>query len=152
MIPWARIAYGVVLLAVPNPVLHLASGQTATARERAVTRFLGLRLLAQGAATAVAPDAASLALSAEVDFVHAATMVAWAAVDRRSRRLTLLSGATAALFGAADAVHARRAPAEPPCPGATGELLPTLVHLRHQVAARISRYTLPRTVRARWET
>ncbi|OBG19856.1 hypothetical protein [Mycobacterium sp. 852002-51057_SCH5723018] len=152
MISWARIGYGAALLAVPNPVLHLASGQAATARERAVTRFLGLRLLTQGAVTAVAPDAATLAVSAETDFVHAATMLAWAAVDRRSRRLTLLSGVLAALFGAVDAMRARRAPTEPPCPTRTGELLPTLVSLRHRAAAQVARHTLPDAVRAGWQT
>jgi hypothetical protein len=148
MIPWVRIGYGVVLLAVPNRVLHLVSGQAATARERAVTRFLGLRLLTQGAVTAVAPDAATLAVSAETDFVHAATMLAWAAVDRRSRRLTLLSGAVAALFGAADVVQARRAPSEPPRPAGTDDLLPALVRLRHRAATGIVRHTLPGAVRA----
>ncbi|WP_142281368.1 hypothetical protein [Mycobacterium palustre] len=143
-----RIGYGVVLLAVPDPVLHLVSGQVATVRGRAVTRFLGLRLLAQGAVTAVAPDAATLAVSAETDLVHAATMLAWAAVDRRSRRLTLFSGALAALFGAADVVQARRAPSEPPRAAGTGDLLPTLVRLRHRAATHIVRHTLPGGVRA----
>jgi hypothetical protein len=151
MIPWARIGYGVALLAVPNSVLRLASGQAASAasaRERAVTRFLGLRLLTQGAVTAVAPDAATLAVSAETDIVHAATMLAWAVFDRRSRRLTLLSAALAALFGAADTVQARRAPSEPPCPAGSGDVLPTLVRLRRRAATRIVRHTVPGAVRA----
>ncbi len=145
MMSWARIAYGMVLLAVPNPVLRLASGQAATARERAVTRILGARLLTQGAVTAVRPDAVSLALGAETDFVHAATMLAWAAVDRGSRRLTLLNAATAGLLGAAGAVQALRAPAVPPVPA--DDAVATLIRLRHQAAVAVARRTLPRAVR-----
>jgi hypothetical protein len=144
MTEWARIAYGLVLLAVPNRVLRLASDVHPTARERAVTRVLGARLLVQGAVTVVRPDAVTLALGAETDFVHAATMLAWAVVDRRARRLTVLSAATAALFGAAGAVQATHAPAPAPQAGSLGALL----RLRHQVAVLVARRTLPRAVNA----
>ncbi|MCV7089506.1 hypothetical protein [Mycobacterium interjectum] len=66
MIAWARIGYGIALLAIPSPLLRLVTRQPATARERAVTRILGARLLAQAAATDVRPDAVSVALGAEV--------------------------------------------------------------------------------------
>jgi hypothetical protein len=147
MIAWARIACGTLLLAVPDPVLRVASGQAATARERAVTRVLGLRLLAQGAVTAVEPDVVTLAVSAETDFVHAATMLAWAAVDRGSRRLTLLSAASAGLFGVAGATEALRAPAV--SPGRSGDPLAALLRLRRRAATWVARRSLPGVVRAR---
>lgn len=150
MIAWARIAYGIVLLAIPSPLLRLVTDQPATARERAVTRVLGARLLAQAATTDVRPDAVSVALGAEVDFVHAVTMLAWAAVDRGSRRLTLFSAATASLFAVAGAAQARRTPAVADAP--TGDALATLVRLRHKAAEAVARYTLPGDVRAALKT
>lgn len=146
MIVWARIVYGTVLLALPNPVLRRVTGQPVTARERAVTRVLGARLLAQAAVTDVRPDAVSVALGAEVDFVHAVSMLCWAAVDRGSRRLTLLSAATAGLFAVAGAAQARRTPAAPSSP--TDDALTPLVRLRGQVAASVTRHTLPGVARA----
>ncbi|OBH04154.1 MULTISPECIES: hypothetical protein [unclassified Mycobacterium] len=150
MTAWARIVYGLALLAAPTPLLRLASGKTATTRERAVTRVLGARLLTQAAVTDIRPDAVSVALGAEVDFVHAATMLLWAAVDRGSRRLTLLSAATAGLFAVAGAAQARRTPAV--ADGPTGDALATLVRLRHRIAEAVARYTMPGDVRAALKT
>ena len=150
MMAWARIVYGLVLLAAPPPLLRLASGKPATTRERAVTRVLGARLLTQAAVTDIRPDAVSVALGAEVDFVHAATMLVWAAVDRGTRRLTLLSAATAGLFAVAGAAQARRTPAV--ADGPTGDALATLVRLRHSIAEAVARYTMPRDVRAALKT
>ncbi|MCV7379911.1 hypothetical protein BST11_15125 [Mycobacterium alsense] len=144
MTAWARIVYGAVLLALPARALRLITDRI-TARERAVTRILGARLLAQAAATDVRPDAVSLALGAEVDLVHSATMLAWAAVDGGSRRLTLLSAAVAGLFAAAGAADARRAD---PGPSQTDDALGALARLRHRVAAPITRHTLPGAARA----
>lgn len=146
MTTWARIVYGMVLLAVPSPVLRLVTGQAATTRERAVTRILGARLLAQAAVTDVRPDAVSVALGAEVDLVHSATMLVWAAVDRRSRRLTLASAAIAGMFAVAGAAQARRTPGIPPSPG--DDALAALVGLRHRIASLFARYTLPGPARA----
>lgn len=144
MTAWVRIVYGTVLLAVPNPVLRLVTGQAATTRERALTRILGARLLTQAAVTDFHPDAASLALGAQVDFVHAATMLGWAAVDRRSRRLTLLSTGIAGLFAVAGAADARRAPAV----AQADDALAPLVRLRRRVATSVTRRTLPGAARA----
>jgi hypothetical protein len=145
MTAWARVVYGLVLVAIPNRLLHMTSGQRATPRERALTRVLGARLLAQAAVTDVRPDAVSVALGAEVDLVHAASMLIWAVVDRQSRRLTLMSAALAGLFAAAGAAQARRTPTVAP---PTEALLNPLVRLRHRVAVAVARYTLPRAVRA----
>ncbi|SPM27226.1 hypothetical protein [Mycobacterium terramassiliense] len=150
MIVWARVGYGIALLVLPSPLLRLVTGQPATAREQALTRVLGARLLAQAAVTDVRPDAVSVALGAEVDFVHAVSMLAWAAVDRGSRRLTLLSAATAGLFAAAGAAQARRTPAV--AHARTGDALATLVRLRRRIAESVARYTLPRSVRAALKT
>jgi len=147
VIALARVVYGLSLVAAPNPLLHMISGQRATPRERALTRVLGARLLAQGAVTDVRPDAVSVALGAEVDLVHAASMLVWAAVDRQSRRLTLMSAALAGLFAAAGAAQARRTPAVA-APSETGRLLNVLIRLRHRAAVAVARYTLPRAVRA----
>jgi hypothetical protein len=150
MTAWARTVYGLVLLAAPSSLLRLASGKPATSRERAVTRVLGARLLTQAAVTDIRPDAVSVALGAEVDFVHAITMLGWAAVDRGARRLTLLSAALAGLFTVAGAAQARRAPSVADAP--TGDALATLVRLRHRVAEAVARYTLPGDVRAALKT
>jgi hypothetical protein len=150
MIAWARIVYGTVLVALPDPVLRLVTSQQVTTRERVVTRILGARLLAQAAVTDVRPDAVSVALGAEIDFVHTLSMLAWTAVDRGSRRLTLLSAAIAGLFAVGGAVQARRMPAQaiPAAPAPTNDALAGLVRLRHQVAVAVARYTLPGAVRA----
>ncbi len=150
MTAWARTVYGLLLLAEPSSLLRLASRKPATSRERAVTRILGARLLTQAAATDIRPDAVSVALGAEVDFVHAITMLGWAAVDRSARRLTLLSAAIAGLFAVAGATQARRTPAVADAP--TGDVLATLVRLRHRVAEWVARYTLPGFVRAALRT
>jgi hypothetical protein len=148
MIVWARIAYGVVLLVLPNPVLRAVTRKSTTARERALARVLGARLLAQAAVTDIRPDAVSVALGAETDFVHALSMLAWAVVDRGSRGLTLLSAAVAGLFAAAGAAQARRTPAHASAPAGADGPLDTLVGLRRQAAAAVARHTLPAGVRA----
>ncbi|MCV7031892.1 hypothetical protein [Mycobacterium sherrisii] len=146
MIGWARIGYGVLLLALPDHVLRLVSPRV-SARERIATRILGGRLLAQAAATDIRPTAVTVALGAEVDLVHAISMLVWAVVDRESRRLTLLSATLAALFAAVGAAQARRTP--PPSHARRADALETLVRLRHRVAAAVVRRTMPSPVRAR---
>lgn len=142
----ARTVYGLLLLLAPKPLLHWVSGDQASERERTLTRVLGARLLTQAVVTDVRPDAVSVALGAEVDLVHAISMIVWSVVDRGSRRLTLISAAVAGLFAAAGMAQARRTPAVA-APSETGQLLNTLVRFRHQAAAAVSQYTLPRAVR-----
>jgi hypothetical protein len=74
-------------------------------------------------------------------------MLAWAIVDRGSRRLTLLSAVTAGLFAAAGAAQARRTPAHAPVSARIGDPLDTLVRFRHQAAVTVARHTLPGAVR-----
>ena len=142
----ARVVYGLLLVIAPKRLLHKVSGQRTTTRERALTRVLGARLLLQAAVTDVRPDAVSVALGAETDLVHAASMLVWAVVDRRSRRLTLMSAVLAGVFAAAGAAQARRLPAAAPSPEG-GPRLNGLLGLRHRAAVTVAQYTLPRAVR-----
>jgi hypothetical protein len=143
---WARAGYGLLLLAVPGPLLRLASGRSPSTRLQAVARILGARQLIQAAVIAVGPDAACLAVSAEADLVHVASMLAWSAFRSPSRRLALLSGAVAGLFAAADIAGVRRAQALPFMRVQAGDPLAKLVRIRDRAAASVARRTLP----ARW--
>ncbi|OBK32305.1 hypothetical protein A5658_16485 [Mycobacterium sp. 1245111.1] len=142
----ARTVYGLLLLVAPNSLLHRVSGDRASKRERRLTRVLGARLLTQAAVTDIRPDAVSVALGAEVDLVHAISMIVWSVVDRSSRRLTLISAALAGLFAAAGTAQARRTPAVA-SPSESSQLLNLLVRFRHQAAVAVSQYTLPRALR-----
>ncbi len=146
-----RLIFGLVLLAVPDPVLRFIAGRPATSRVRAAARILGLRELVQAAVTGFKPDAACLVAGAETDSIHAATMLAVAVFDSRSRRLVLGSAATASLFAAVGVVRARRAPAVSPGLAHTGHLVGTLIDLRHQAAATVIRRTLPGSLLSEFE-
>jgi hypothetical protein len=110
-----RGAYGVVLCCAPGLLIRLASGQPADSRARAVARLLGARHLAQAALTTARPSPEILALGAEVDLLHAASMLALATADAPRRRLGLTDGLVAAAFAADGLVAARRGggPARP---------------------------------------
>lgn len=110
-----RGAYGVALCCVPGPLIRLASGQPGDSRARAVARLLGARHLAQAALTAARPSREILVLGAEVDLLHAASMLALAMEDAPRRRLGLTDGLVAAAFAADGLVAARRygGPARP---------------------------------------
>jgi hypothetical protein len=101
--------YGTLLLAVPAPALRLASGRPASRRLLAVAHVLGARQLMQAAVTAVEPDAACLAVGAEIDLAHAISMLVWGALAGRSRRIALVDATLAGLFAVAGADGARRA-------------------------------------------
>jgi hypothetical protein len=145
MMGWARAAYGIMLLVVPGLLLRLASGVPATPRGRAVARILAVRQLTQAALTAVQPDAACLAVGAQTDVAHGVSMLAWAALNRPSRRVALLNASVAALFAAGGVAAARRAA---PTPVRAGDRLAKLVDRRDRAAASLARRTLPRMVRA----
>jgi hypothetical protein len=105
-----RAAYGAVLLCAPGVVISQCTGQPASTRARAVVRVLGSRHLVQAAVTARAPSALVLRAGAQVDFAHAASMLALGAVGRPLRRAQLADGLVAAIFAALGAagVAARR--------------------------------------------
>ena len=76
-------------------------------RSRAVIRVLGIRQLCQALLTGTQPSAAVLALGAEADAAHAASMVALALCSRRWRRAALADAMIASLFALAGAAMAR---------------------------------------------
>ena len=91
----ARAAWGAGCLAAPDAVgraLGLAPGDR---RARVLLRLLGARDLGQAVLAAGAPPPALLRLGAGVDALHAASMVALAAVSRDYRRPALTSAAIA---------------------------------------------------------
>jgi len=91
----ARAAWGAGCLAAPaavGRVLGLAPGDR---RARLLLRLLGARDLGQAALAATAPPPALLRLGAGVDALHAASMVALAAVSPHYRRPALTSAAIA---------------------------------------------------------
>lgn len=92
----ARAAYGVVQLAAPD----VLAGQRLDRRARQVTRVLGARQLAQACLSGSAPTPAVLALGAEIDALHAASMICLAMLSKRWRPAALGSAAAAAGFAA----------------------------------------------------
>jgi hypothetical protein len=109
-----RGAYGLALCAAPGTLIRLAGGPPATPRDRAVARVLGVRQLAQAvvSAAALSPGGAPggravvLTLGAEVDALHAASMLALALADPPRRRAGLAEAVIALAF-AADALARR---------------------------------------------
>ena len=139
-----RVGYGTVLLATPDPVIRLYTGHRADPLTRAVTRLLGARHLIQGMITGATPSALVLALGTEVDLAHVASMLGLAVCDRQRRRAGLIDAAVAGSFAMAGAVLATRAPAsQPPCDRPL-VALPSI--LRHKLATRIARHTLPQPI------
>jgi hypothetical protein len=135
-----RAGYGVLLLVVPDPVIHLYSGRRADPLTRSVIRVLGARHLIQGVLTGGAPGALVLALGVEVDLAHAVSILGLAALDQRQRRAGLVDAAAAGGFAVAGVVLAGRAlVTSRPGEGALGRL----AALRHTAACRTARRTLP---------
>jgi hypothetical protein len=112
----ARAGYGAVLLCAPGAVIGLCTGRRASRRARAVARLLGCRHLAQAAMTAMAPTPAVLAIGAEVDLAHAASMLALGAANQPLRRAPLYDALVATTFAALGAACAP-APAAGRVPG-----------------------------------
>jgi hypothetical protein len=74
-----------------------------------MVRVLGARQLAQALATGAQPTPAVLALGAEVDAAHAASMLALGLFTRRWRQAALVDALIAAGFATAGAAAARAA-------------------------------------------
>ena len=98
VVPAIRACYGAALLCAPGAALRLGTGRSPGPRARTVTRVLGARHLVQAAVTMWRPRAAVLAAGAGVDACHAASMLALAAADPRSRRAGLADAVAAAAF------------------------------------------------------
>lgn len=97
----ARASYGLALVLAPREMIRLAAGRLPGRRECGVARLLGARHLVQAALTAVIPLPGVFAIGAQVDTVHAASMLMLAAAGRRGRRAVLTDALTEAIFAAA---------------------------------------------------
>lgn len=93
-----RAGYGTLLLAAPGPVFRLYTGHRADRVTRAVVRILGARHLVQGIVTAGNPGPIVLAVGAQVDLAHVASMLGLAVLDQRRRRAGLVDAAAAGAF------------------------------------------------------
>jgi hypothetical protein len=103
-----RGAYGVALCCAPGTLIRLAGGADAGQPARAVGRLLGARQIVQAAVSAAFPAPAVLALGAETDVLHSASMIALAALSPPRRRLGLTESLIAAGFAGAGWVLAGR--------------------------------------------
>ena len=130
-----RGALGVAYLTLPGRMTEvLGAGESGTAVW--VARILGARHSAQALATAGHPPGAVLALGAEVDATHAATMLAVGVMSRRWRRPAVRDALIAAALAGAGLAAARSAP-EPGGPASlrdqwagwlAGRLVPRRLH------------------------
>ena len=102
----ARAGYGAVLLCAPGAVIGLCTGRPASPCARAVARLLGFRHLAQAAVTARTPTPVVLAIGAQVDLAHAASMLALGAANWPLRRAPLSDALVAVIFAALGAACA----------------------------------------------
>jgi hypothetical protein len=96
-----RAGYGVVLLAVPGPLLTRVTGGPVSARVRAVARVLGARQVAQAMICGIAPSSRLTEAGAAVDGLHAASMLALAGAEPRLRRALLAESVIATALGSA---------------------------------------------------
>lgn len=134
-----RAGYGVALVLEPGPVIRLYTGRRADRAATAVARLLGTRHLIQALLTLGEPDPVVLALGAEADIAHSASMVGLAALDARRRRGALVDAAAAGSFAVAGAILARRRAArQRGCTPAT-----RLAARRDAAARRIAARTVP---------
>ena len=101
-----RLGWGLFLLAAPGPALRLLGGHP-TGRARTVVRVLGARHVVQAAVEQRDRGRHRLLLAA-VDWAHAASGLALAAVDRRWRRPALTDAVLATGFGISTAGLPRR--------------------------------------------
>lgn len=145
-----RGTYGVLLVGAPGSLIRLAGGSAGDPRARAVARLLGARHLTQAVLAAVGPSPALLALGAEVDLLHSASMMVLGGVDAPSRRIAFADGVVAAAFAADGIAAARRAVAAgrdvaggTARPGASGGF----TQRRNAAAGRLAVLAIPRAVR-----
>jgi hypothetical protein len=115
----ARAGYGAAMVLAPGPVILLATGRPPGRRACRVARLLGARHLAQATLTALAPLPAVFGAGAEIDALHAASMLMLATVDRAARRAALTDTVAEAAF-AAGGLAAAAASTAALCRGETG--------------------------------
>ncbi len=96
-----RTSYGLALVLAPGVLIYLATGRIPSHRARRVAQLLGARHLVQAAVTAFVPVRDVFALGAEVDAVHAASMVLVAPAGGAAGRAATLDTLAEAAFAAA---------------------------------------------------
>ncbi|MGH9068738.1 MAG: hypothetical protein ACRD0J_14800 [Acidimicrobiales bacterium] len=143
----ARAGYGAVLVLAPSRVARLYSGRPPDGVATAIVRVLGVRQVVQGLLSVGDPGPAVLALGAEVDVAHAASMVALAAADPDRRRGSLVDAAAAGTMAVITAALARRAGAATALHPVGSGTLPALAELRETVASRLAGVLLPGPLR-----
>jgi hypothetical protein len=104
-----RVAWGVVLVAAPRPLLRAVAGRDDPGDRIAVVvlRVLGARHLAQAALEGLGPQPVLRYLGTAVDGLHALTALGLAVLDPRWRRAALTDSAVATAFAAATAAVLR---------------------------------------------
>lgn len=130
---WTRTGLEVTYVMFPALAARAAADPGHRAAATVVARILGARHLIQVAATAGQPDGAVLALGAEADAAHAASMLAVSLIFRSWRRAALRDCLLAAALAAAGAAAARHVPARA-----------ALSSSRNRMAARLARRLVPR--------
>jgi hypothetical protein len=140
-----RAGYGAALLLATDRMIRLVTGRPAKSRTRIVVRLLGVRHLAQAVAAGLRPSTLLLALGAEVDLAHAASMLGVAALAPSQRRAGIADAVVAVAFAAAGAAltqELRKKPQPLMGPGPVGRFC----SVRDAVAAPVARRTLPAPV------
>jgi hypothetical protein len=95
-----RAGWGIILLALPEPLLRAGGGSVSPAAAAAV-RVLGVRHLLQAGASAARPQGSVAGLGALVDTMHAGSCVGLAVASTRWRRVALVDALVEAGFAAA---------------------------------------------------
>jgi len=104
-----RAAWGLLQLAAPGLVADRVLRVPLDHRAEVVARVLAARQVLQAGLLLRTPTPVSLSLGAGVDGLHAASMLALAALSARRRPPALLDASIAAAFAVSGAVAARRA-------------------------------------------
>lgn len=146
-----RGAYGLVLLLAPGWVVRHVAGRSPGAVSMTVVRVLGARDVSQALLGSVAPSADVLALGAEVDGMHALSMLVLAGLAPRWRRAALVSAAVAGSFAVAGAFQSRREAHGAGAGSAPSSQSPLgrFAHERDTIAATVRPYALPAAVSSR---
>ena len=144
-LPVARGVYGGALLLATDRMIRLVAARDADPRTRVVVRLLGVRHLAQAVVTGVRPGPLPIALGAEVDVVHAASMLGVAAMARSQRRPGVVDATVAMAFAVAGAALTRRF-RKMAAPQAGRGPVGWFCSVRDAVAVLVARRTLPARV------
>jgi len=104
-----RVAWGLLQLATPGLVADRVLRVPLDHRAEVVARVLAARQVLQAGLLLRTPTAATLSVGAGVDGLHAASMLALAALNARRRPPALLDASIAAAFAVSGVVGARHA-------------------------------------------